>query len=191
MYKLARAFFVYSVVLMVYCLGLVCLLAGPVALWCLLLMGFFALLKRKKIAHLTTLGSGRFATDEEIRNAGMTTSNTGLFLGWIGSETKGSFHRAVKALFSNGLKAKEACLAFLDGGKKKGEMVRLNAYHTVCFARSRSGKGVSLIIPWLRSVNESAIVIDVKGENAFLSMRWREAMGQRVIILDPFKLVTR
>ena len=53
-------------------------------------------------------------------------------------------------------------------------------------ATSRSGKGAAQIVPNLRHWQHNALVIDPKGEAAELTWKDREAMGQRVYVLDPF-----
>jgi type IV secretion system protein VirD4 len=60
--------------------------------------------------------------------------------------------------------------------------------HILCFAPTRSGKGVSLVVPTLLSWAESVLVLDIKGENHALSAGWREKMGQRVLRFDPASL---
>lgn len=61
--------------------------------------------------------------------------------------------------------------------------------HLVTIAGSRSGKGRSLIIPNLLSYPGSVVCIDPKGENAAVTARHRQAMGQKVMILDPFAVL--
>lgn len=63
--------------------------------------------------------------------------------------------------------------------------------HFVSVAPTRSGKGVSLIIPNLLTYEGSVIVIDPKGENAWITAERRRRMGQKVIILDPWGEVNR
>ncbi len=53
-------------------------------------------------------------------------------------------------------------------------------------ATSRSGKGVTQIIPNLLRWSHNALVIDPKGEAAEATAETREAMGQAVHVLDPF-----
>ena len=53
-------------------------------------------------------------------------------------------------------------------------------------ATSRSGKGAAQIVPNLRHWAHNALVIDPKGEAAILTWKDREAMGQKVYVLDPF-----
>lgn len=57
--------------------------------------------------------------------------------------------------------------------------------HVLCFAPTRSGKGVSLVIPTLLTWRDSVIVLDIKGENYAHSAAWRESIGQNVLRFDP------
>src|SRR3546814_4866935 len=52
--------------------------------------------------------------------------------------------------------------------------------HVMAFAPTRSGKGVSLVVPTLLSWTESCLVLDIKGENYALTAGWRAQIGQRV-----------
>lgn len=45
--------------------------------------------------------------------------------------------------------------------------------HAFCFAPTRSGKGVGLVIPTLLTWRDSVIVLDVKGENWEITAPWR------------------
>ncbi len=56
--------------------------------------------------------------------------------------------------------------------------------HVLCFAPTRSGKGVGLVIPTLLTWPGSAIVHDIKGENWTLTAGWRSRFG-RVLLFDP------
>src|ERR1700678_4037653 len=56
--------------------------------------------------------------------------------------------------------------------------------HVLCFAPTRSGKGVGLVVPTLLTWPESAIVHDIKGENWSLTAGWRSRFG-RVLLFDP------
>jgi type IV secretion system protein VirD4 len=56
--------------------------------------------------------------------------------------------------------------------------------HVLCFAPTRSGKGVGLVIPTLLTWPGSAIVHDIKGENWQLTAGWRGQFG-RVLLFDP------
>ncbi len=56
--------------------------------------------------------------------------------------------------------------------------------HVLCFAPTRSGKGVGLVIPSLLTWPASAIVHDIKGENWQLTAGFRAQHG-RVLLFDP------
>jgi type IV secretion system protein VirD4 len=56
--------------------------------------------------------------------------------------------------------------------------------HVLCFAPTRSGKGVGLVVPSLLTWPGSAIVHDIKGENWTLTAGFRARFG-RVLLFDP------
>ena len=58
--------------------------------------------------------------------------------------------------------------------------------HVLLMASTRSGKGVTLIIPHLLRYSGSAFVLDPKGENAKATIRQRTALNDKVHVLDPF-----
>lgn len=58
------------------------------------------------------------------------------------------------------------------------------AEHVLCFAPTRSGKGVGLVVPSLLTWPGSAIVHDIKGENWTLTAGFRSRHG-RVLLFDP------
>jgi type IV secretory pathway TraG/TraD family ATPase VirD4 len=63
--------------------------------------------------------------------------------------------------------------------------------HLLTVAATRAGKGVSLIIPNLLCYRGSAVVIDPKGENCWITAPRRRALGQKIRILDPWNEVNR
>lgn len=63
--------------------------------------------------------------------------------------------------------------------------------HVLTVAPNRSGKGTTLIIPNLLNYAGSCLVIDPKGENAYLTAPQRRKLGQKTIILDPWGEVNR
>ena len=56
--------------------------------------------------------------------------------------------------------------------------------HVLCFAPTRSGKGVGLVVPTLLTWPGSCIVHDIKGENWTLTAGFRRKHG-RVLLFDP------
>jgi type IV secretion system protein VirD4 len=83
---------------------------------------------------------------------------------------------------------KRAGLLHLDGvllGRWRGAYLRHHGpEHVLCFAPTRSGKGVGLVVPTLLTWSGSAIVHDIKGENWGLTAGWRARFG-RVLLFDP------
>jgi len=70
-------------------------------------------------------------------------------------------------------------------GRYQGDYLRHDGpEHVLCFAPTRSGKGVGLVVPTLLTWPGSAIVHDIKGENFGLTAGWRARFG-RVLRFDP------
>ena len=105
--------------------------------------------RAREAKTITTYGSARWATKDEIRRAGLLGPD-GVVLGRFARE----YLRH-------------------DGPE-----------HVLCFAPTRSGKGVGLVIPTLLTWPGSAIVHDIKGENWQLTAGWRARFG-RALLFDP------
>jgi type IV secretion system protein VirD4 len=70
-------------------------------------------------------------------------------------------------------------------GRLHGEHLRHDGpKHVLCFAPTRSGKGVGLVVPSLLTWPGSAIADDIKGENWQLTAGRRSHSG-RVLLFDP------
>jgi type IV secretion system protein VirD4 len=70
-------------------------------------------------------------------------------------------------------------------GRWRGAYLRHHGpEHVLCFAPTRIGKGVGLVVPTLLTWPGSAIVHDIKGENWGLTAGWRAQFG-RVLLFDP------
>ncbi|WEO65108.1 conjugal transfer protein TraG [Rhizobium rhizogenes] len=97
-------------------------------------------------------------------------------------ETYGSARWAKKG------EVKAAGLLGPDGvvlGKLERDYLRHDGpEHVLCFAPTRSGKGVGLVVPSLLTWPGSAIVHDIKGENWQLTAGFRAKHG-RVLLFDP------
>ena len=72
-------------------------------------------------------------------------------------------------------------------GKAGGEFVTFpGEEHVALYAPTRSGKGVSCVIPNLLHWPHSAVVLDVKGENWRTTAGYRsEELGQQCYLFDP------
>jgi type IV secretion system protein VirD4 len=77
---------------------------------------------------------------------------------------------------------------YVGGFKSGGKVLHLrddSNTHLLCYAPTRAGKGVSLILPTLLTCEEkSFFVYDIKGENYALSSGWRKQAGNRIIKLE-------
>ncbi|MEG3125090.1 conjugal transfer protein TraG [Sphingomonas sp. GB1N7] len=70
-------------------------------------------------------------------------------------------------------------------GRMSGSYLRHDGpEHVLCFAPTRSGKGVGLVVPTLLTWPGSCIVHDIKGENWTLTAGFRARIG-RVLLFDP------
>jgi len=70
-------------------------------------------------------------------------------------------------------------------GRHSNDYLRHNGpEHVLCFAPTRSGKGVGLVVPSLLTWPGSVIVHDIKGENWTLTAGFRAKHG-RVLLFDP------
>src|SRR6266404_5772737 len=92
------------------------------------------------------------------------------------------------ARWATALEIRAAGLAAPDGvvlGQLDRDYLRHDGpEHVLCFAPTRSGKGVGLVIPTLLTWRSSTIVHDIKGENFRLTSGWRARFGP-VLLFDP------
>ncbi|MEX0409782.1 type IV secretory system conjugative DNA transfer family protein, partial [Aquibium sp. LZ166] len=58
--------------------------------------------------------------------------------------------------------------------------------HAITIAGARTGKGAAVLVPNARRWPHGLLTIDPKGENVELTWQHREALGQRVIAIDPY-----
>lgn len=113
------------------------------------------LIFRVKEERTDVHGSARFASEGEIRDAGLLGRNGGIYLGAISLTTGTEYLR----------------LAQLK--------------NILLFAPSQSGKGVGCCIPNLLSWPHSVLVYDPKGENWAKTAGWRkEKLGSVTVKLD-------
>ena len=103
-------------------------------------------------------GTARWAIKEEIKRMGYL-SGVGVYVGgWL----EKSF-----------------------GGDRLRYLRHNGPEHILCFAPTRSGKGVGLILPTLLSWPGSSVTLDIKGENWALTSGWRKGQGHKVLRFDP------
>jgi type IV secretion system protein VirD4 len=117
-------------------------------------------------------GSARWANIKDIRAAGLIQRNRSFWQMIIGKEEAASSGVYVGA--------------WLD---KKGKLhyLRHNGpEHILCYAPTRSGKGVGLVVPTLLSWGHSAVITDLKGELWALTSGWRQKYAKnKVLRFEP------
>ncbi len=191
MYRLSRLLLIVTVFGWLYSAILALSLLRPG--WALTTVVVFgALMLPRGLRRLTTLGSARWADEDDLRRAGMLHVRTGLILGRIAA--RHSVVAAARNLFRRRLGAREACLAFwMNFQRGQKPLVRLpQAVHTAVFSPTGGGKGQGILLPWLAECDENAVVVDPKGENAKLTAeRRRKRFGHKIILLDPFQIATK
>tara|TARA_R110002126_G_scaffold11644_2_gene51844 strand:- start:942 stop:2792 length:1851 start_codon:yes stop_codon:yes gene_type:complete len=105
-------------------------------------------------------GSARWANQEDLKNAGLIGHDEGVYVGAI-EDNKGNIHY----LRHNGPE------------------------HILCYAPTRSGKGVGLVIPTLLSWKQSCVITDLKGELWAMTAGWRQQhANNKVIRFEPATL---
>ncbi|WP_299671308.1 type IV secretory system conjugative DNA transfer family protein [uncultured Roseobacter sp.] len=75
-----------------------------------------------------------------------------------------------------------------DGEDRQHDLSYKGNRHLFTLAPTGSGKGVGPIISNLLNYTGSVLVVDPKGENLMITGKAREAMGQRVIGIDPWDI---
>jgi type IV secretion system protein VirD4 len=95
-----------------------------------------------------------------------------------------------EARFSNRSEVSRAGLFSPTGiilGSFKGRILRLRGQQGVAIiARTRKGKGVSIVVPNLLDWKDSVICVDPKLENYTLTAGYRQQMGHVVFLFAPF-----
>lgn len=135
------------------------------------------------------MGTASWASEDELRNNDMHGFG-GLPLGVMtGSQSLADSAQRVMAAKCD---SKAACISFFASLSRRLS-VPISIRHSVSvliFGPTGAGKGVSLILPFLFLCRDSAVVLDYKGENARLSGKFRARLGQKVVLLDPYHVVT-
>jgi type IV secretion system protein VirD4 len=188
--RLCRAILILAVLIIGYAIAVLTMkmpwAAGLLALVTL------SLSARKKYTQYTAHGTARWADASDLEQAGMLAGKPGLILGRVYVPRPG-FLRSLNKLFDGKVSALLACELFVRSMRKlqpqsDTALVQLsNAVHVMVVAPTGVGKGVSCVIPFLKSCPDSCVVIDPKGENYKITAEHRrQAFGHRIVRLDPF-----
>ena len=195
MFTLCRIALVGFVILFGYCACLIGTMVGGGLFIIMAIAGLAWAASRRKQPSLSAFGTARWADKADVRRAGMTRGR-GLSVGTLIDGERPSVLAATLGLFNPQVRSFDACnhflAAILRGFKVPAEVVRLSAsVHTAVFAPTGAGKGVSCVIPFLFDCPESCVVVDFKGDLAQATMAARRRMGHRVVLLDPYRMVTQ
>jgi type IV secretion system protein VirD4 len=185
MYYLMRRILIATVLLLAYLAALVVYLV-PNAWLVSVALGIVMLFRRTH--RYTAYGTARWADASDIPHL---LEGRGLMVGHI--EGKPGKVRGMMALFDRDISAKAACQKFLLAFQRKPPkyLVRLTkAVHSMIVAPVGVGKSTGVAIPFLLTCDESVVVVDFKGELSTITAAARRRMGHKVVILDPFKIVT-
>ncbi len=149
-------------------------------LFIFLVVGFLlvALLK-KNTNMLDTHGTARWATNDDIKEAGLYLKPKVLKkeLKKFGMWGFYSERLSKKELYRDGV--------VLGKDSKDREIIHTGVEHIMLMAPTRSGKGVGVIIPTLLTWKHSTIVNDLKGENYQITRDYRETLGHKCLKFDP------
>jgi type IV secretion system protein VirD4 len=105
-------------------------------------------------------GSARWASKQDIQKAGLLPSSRNLWQVITGKN----------AAPNNGVYVG----AWLDKYGKQHYLRHNGPEHILCYAPTRSGKGVGLVVPTLLSWPHSSVITDLKGELWALTAGWRQ-----------------
>jgi type IV secretion system protein VirD4 len=113
----------------------------------------------------TSFGSAKWATYDHLTEGGLFMDK-GFVLGIFGDNNR----------------------SFSDNNRRS-QLRYSGARHLLTVAPTRSGKGVSSIIPNLLTHAGSALIVDPKGENALITAQHRGAgLNQNIVLLDPWDI---
>ena len=117
-------------------------------------------------------GSARWANSQDIQAAGLLPK----------ARTFWQYLSGKKPAASTGVYVG----AWLDKNGKQHYLRHNGPEHVLCYAPTRSGKGVGLVVPTLLSWGQSAVITDLKGELWALTSGWRQQHAKnKVLRFEP------
>ena len=111
-------------------------------------------------------GTARWGTKKDLKKAGVLQAKGGMILGQLGNAKVYAAYDQIK----------DSVILHLK--KPSQKIIQSGIYNTVLSAPTRSGKGVSCVIPTLLSYPGSMIVLDFKGENFNYTSGFRSKFGK-------------
>ena len=123
-------------------------------------------------------GSARWAQKQDIARAGLLPRSRSILERLTGLTGQGGTPQQNSSGVYVG--------AWLDKSGRQHYLRHHGPEHVLCYAPTRSGKGVALIVPTLLSWGESAVITDLKGELWELTAGWRKQhANNRVLRFEP------
>lgn len=120
-------------------------------------------------------GSARWANVQDIRAAGLLSKPRSVWQ-WV---------KGMEPFTNTGVYVG----AWLDKKGRQHYLRHNGPEHVLCYAPTRSGKGVGLVIPTLLSWSHSAVITDLKGELWAITSGWRQAHAKnKVLRFEPAAL---
>jgi type IV secretion system protein VirD4 len=120
-------------------------------------------------------GSARWANQHDIEKAGLLPRPITVW-----QKLKGKDQLPNTGVYVGAWKDKKGVTRYLRHN---------GAEHVLCYAPTRSGKGVGLVIPTLLSWEQSVVVTDLKGELWELTSGWRQKHARnKVLRFEPASL---
>jgi type IV secretion system protein VirD4 len=129
----------------------------------------FVLIRNRK---QNIFGTARWGTKKDLEKAGVLQYKGGMIIGQLANAHVYSAYDTVK----------DAVILHLKKAAQK--IIQSGIYNTLLSAPTRSGKGVSSVIPTLLAYQNSAIVLDFKGESFKYTSGFRAKFG-KVYRWDP------
>lgn len=71
----------------------------------------------------------------------------------------------------------------------KNDAQKWRGGHHLVVAGTRGGKGVSAVIPAILDHQGPVVALDIKGENFATTRRYRQELGRKVAVLNPFGII--
>jgi len=150
--------------------GSIGIMAGGVPLLVLVIVKMVKANSSKANAYLH--GSARWANQSDIEAAGLLPQRPNALQRMLG-----------KSAQSNG---GVYVGAWLDKQGRQHYLRHSGPEHVLCYAPTRSGKGVGLVVPTLLSWSQSAVITDLKGELWAMTSGWRQQHARnKVLRFEP------
>ncbi len=194
MFSLCRMILIATAALFGLCCYILTIKFGNYFLFFVIFGGVAWAVKHRRGTY-TAYGTARWAGQDDVRRAGMTRGR-GLIVGTLYDRQQPSKLDATLGLLSPFRSSSRASCDFLRSFfpaiSGNPPLVRLSrSVHTAVFAPTGAGKNVSFANPFLQDCPDSCVVLDFKGEVARATAKARRRMGHRIVLLDPYNMVTK